>query len=327
MEDSQGWNINIEDNIFIDGRISVAARGMDYKIRRNKFKNNIVVLYKIRKLDYCNNTGGSLTTFRYNIENIALRDWSIHDNEFYSFSIIGNSPITEFSRNIVHETFSTDGVINNQLNDLIFYLKQTNYGAIIGLNDNICNRCKFIKEDNTYSNCIFLKNMTLNNCELNNIKVRADGSTFNDCIIENCSFKGIDAGVTFNNCIITINKDNLNNPYPTHPYNAALIDMTAYSTTEAQGSVTFNNCTILFNNEHPLIGGAGASRYPVIINIVNGTTITRTVNNNLGFNYCNSDATWNFSDSKISVPSPVSITKPANATISNMTLENVTFTE
>ena len=327
MEDSQGWNINIEDNIFIDGNISIAARGMDYKIRRNKFKNNRVVLYKLRKVDFSNNIGGGFGTFAYNADVIVLRDWNIHDNEFSYFSISGDSPITKFSGNIVHTSFTTAAVINNPFNDLTFYLKQTAYQSIVTLNDNTCNRCKFIKEDNTYSNTISLANMTLNNCEFNNIKVGANGSTFNDCIITNCSFREVAGGVTFNNCTITINKDNLNNPYPIYPYNASLIDMSGYSTTEAQGSVTFNNCTILFNNEHPFIGGAGAERYPVIINIVNGTIITRTVNNSLGFNYCSSAATWNFSDSTISVPSSVTIKKPTNATITNMTLENVTFIE
>lgn len=327
MEDSQGWNINIEDNIFIDGHISIAARGMDYKIRRNKFKNNGVVLYKLRKAEFAYNTGGGFGTFSYNSDAIALRDWNIHDNEFETFSISGNSPVTEFSRNIVHKTFSTNAVINKPYNDDTFYIKETSYSPIVVLSNTTCNRCKFIKEDNTYSNTISLQNMTLNNCEFNNIKVGANGSTFNDCIIENCSFGGASDGVTFNNCTITINKDDLNNPYPLYPYNACLVDLGGYSTTEAQGSVTFNNCTIVFNNEHPFIGGSGASKYPVIINIVNGTTITRTVNNNLGFNYCNSDATWNFSDSTISVPSAVTYIKPANANITNMTLENVTFTE
>lgn len=325
MEDSQGWNINIEDNIFIDGNIGIAARGMDYKIRRNKFKNNGITLYKLRKADISDNTGGGFNTFAYNANEIALRDWTIHNNEFTAFSVSGNSPITEFSGNIVHSTFSTDAVINNPFNDLTFYVKHTAYQAVVTLKNSICNSCKFIKENNTYSNTISLINMTLNDCEFNNIKVGANGSTFNDCIITNCSFRGISDGVTFNNCTITINKDDLNNPYPINPYNAALIDMSGYSTTEAQGSITFNNCNILFNNEHPLIGGSGVERYPVIVNIVNGTTITRTVNNNLGFNYCSPNATWNFSDSVIAVPSSVTIRKPANATITNMTLENVTF--
>lgn len=324
MEDSQGWNINIEDNIFIEGNLGIASRGMDYKIRNNKFITTGIILYKLRKAEISENKGCTFSSFKYDIDSIPLRDWYIHDCDFTTVNILGTSPITEFSDNIVYESFTTEAPINNPLNNDFFYLKAEGYNPVVGLTDNICNNCKFIKEDTSRMNVISFKNMVMNNCVLEGTKVNAKGTVFNDCTIKNCSFICSGTSIEFNNCTIVMDIDAINNPYPTFPYNAALLDL---SVTTDVTTIILKNCNITLNNTQPLIGSQRSANSPINLTISNNTNITRTVNNALGLEICDANSIWNFDSSTISVPAPISYTKPSNSNITNMNLTNVEFTD
>lgn len=321
MEDSQGWDTHIENNKFEDGRLGVAIRGLNSYVENNEFKNCGILLYKLRRALIKGNKCGDFGTFAYNSTDISLRDWSITENEFTDFSISGDSPVTEISNNIINSKFSTDADIIKSLNNNIFKIsKDVGYTTAISITDEQINGGSFIKEDIAVKNSITISNSNLTEVELRNEKIGLYGDCIlENCVINNCSFSISDmANITYRNCTIITNSDNISNNYATYPYNSALFDV---NTGENGGLIILDNCSIIQNNSQPLIGTPNNLLKNLDLEVINGTSITRVNNNKLGIEYI--IGTIKLTDSTIESPTSYTIIKSENSIVENMILVNI----
>jgi hypothetical protein len=327
MEDSKAFNINFTDNVFKGGRLGIAFRGWDYNITNNNFMDcSALIMYKVPYVvasgNYFQNAG--TTTFTYNTSDGVLRDWIITENIFMDSSVLvyGNAEIDTFSSNILNgnSTVTFPGNVRNLRDNTFHCDTDVGYGSILTvIAGQVIEGCNFVKNNTTVQNQISLTNVTVLNCNFNNLKLNVSG-TFKDCRFTDCGFAPGTNTLLLENC--TVNKTGvaINNKYA-GSNNSALVWVSADGT-----SVIFRNCTITdANTENTFSVDNNSYVYNTNVTLIN-TTLTKNGSNNLGFDKVKGTLTF---DNATIINNGSAITYTPSSTLRHQfkdcNLTNVTF--
>ena len=270
MEDSQGFNQNIIGNRFDGGRISIAARGYNFIIRDNTFKDNIIVLYRMHhvslKSNHFDNAGFTSFSYdtTYNTYEDFIRNWRIEDNIFDGdFSITGTALVTSISNNTFTGLF-TLGCDVSSFNGNVFKVdKDFNFQDAVKL-QTVTNieGCTFIKKPQSVANnSIYIEGALLTNCNFKNLKVRVKNVTIKDSTATDSGFEATDGELKFDNC-------NINQG----PGKAEVISLTI---TNSTGATSDGNVTVTLNGVATTVAVLSTDNTPSLVAAkIRGTTFT-----------------------------------------------------
>ena len=250
MEDNQGFNINIIGNTFEGGRLGIAARGWDYTIQNNYFKNTGVMLYRLRYLVLTDNyfENGSIETFAYNEDGSYYRHWNIENNTIDgNINIYGTAPIDTIVGNTITGSCTVPGRVTSFKNNA-FELNKTTSSLTLG-SVGVIDSCSFIKSStSTVLNSISFGNIVVNNCIFEHIKIGV-----NNTVMCNSKFKNSGIQVTNNvkleNCTVTHGDFTLLNMY-SYSGNSAFLQMLNTTTVS---NIEIINCNIISSSPNQII--------------------------------------------------------------------------
>lgn len=292
MEDSQGFNIHIIGNKFENGRIGIAARGYNYVIRDNWFKNCGVVLYRMIyatvKDNYFEGPSAGFNTYPYdtpwNSYQDYIRYWDIEGNVIEGdFIVVGNATIKNISNNTIQGMVSLQCDVNNFRDNLFKIDKDIGFAEVINLKtvSNIYG-CSFIKSNQSKAkNSITFENCTLYDCTFKNIKIQVDNNVvIKDSTITDLGFNIRGASLKLDSCKVSHGTYSLLNNYPINPENSAFINII---TSTVPTSLELKNCDITSNSGQSIFSGYNAKSIPISSVKIEGTKIEKQLNNKLGF--------------------------------------------
>jgi hypothetical protein len=329
MEDSQGFNINITNNRFDGSRIGIAARGWDYTVKGNEFKNNIgLILYKVRQLtlddNYFDNSG--FDTYPYNIGEAPERDWNITNNTFDgSFNVQGVNPINAIANNVFKSSITIPGVVKVFKGNTVKLEKDLGFIDAVSLKAiPLMEDCSFEKDVNaTVNNSILLWNTRLSNCSFKNIKVRMQDNILHGCEIADSSFEILTGSIKLRECNVNHGTYVQKSNYAMIPENSAFIGLN--NTTNAI-NLEFVDCVINSTSTQSIFTSPSKALANTSVTLKR-TKVTKTGNTNIGFGVFN--GALYFLESTVSCDSVVPAFSP-NISVAHKYIDssftNVSFT-
>lgn len=289
MEDSQGFNITIEKNVFENGYLGIAARGWNYNVTNNTFKNVTVIFYKLRYLSFENNylDNSNFYAFEYNSDAL-VRNWDIVGNTIDgTFNIEGTAIVKSIKNNIIRNKVTIDCLVRNFFGNIFEINKDIGFNEYMDINTiPVIKNCSFIKDvTTTVNNSIKIQNAILEECTFERLKVRAVNLKLKTCTITDCGFDiGTGYFYILDNCSAVHSSYALLNNYATFPNNNSFINVTPYT---ASASITIKDSNILSLSTSYIFDNANSNAQKNRASIwVENSVIEKQDYNTLGLSYC-----------------------------------------